>query len=57
MCVARLRRADARGRRVGQCVTVQDNDPFKIGRDRLSRGKAPHSGAGDNGPLRHSLGH
>ena len=50
MRMPRLRRAGAWRGPVRQCVAVEHNDLFEMGRDRFRRGEVCHSGA-DNDDL------
>ena len=49
MRMSRLRRPWARRGPVQQCVAVEHNDLFEMGRDRFRRGEASHPGADDDG--------
>ena len=49
MRVSRLRRPRARRGLVRQCVAVEHNDLFEMGRDGFRRGEASHPGADDDG--------
>jgi hypothetical protein len=48
---SRLRSSWARGGPVRQCVAVEHNDLFEMGRDGFRRGEASHSGADNDGLL------
>jgi hypothetical protein len=55
MRVPRLRRPWARRGPVRQCVAVEHNDLFEMGRDGFRRGEASHSGADNDGLLQNRI--
>jgi hypothetical protein len=55
MRMSRLRRPWARRGPVRQCVAVEHNDLFKMGRDRFRRGEASHSGANNDGLFKNRI--
>jgi hypothetical protein len=57
MRMSRLRRPWARRGPVRQCVAVEHNDLFEMGRDGFRRGEASHSGANDDRLPQNRIGH
>ena len=55
--VPRLGRAGARRRALRQRVPVENNDPFKVRRERLRRCEASHPSSDDDGVLGDRLRH